>query len=225
MYTVGMFNDIGVSPLVASKMQVHYTLLTEAKINLTAISEPSEIVEKHFLDSLSALELINDGARVLDVGTGAGFPALPLASAQPNAEFLLVDATKKKTDFLDKVIAEGGYTNAQTLCGRAEDLAKTDLRQSFDIVVSRAVKSLNVLLELCVPFLKTGGILIAYKAINAQKEVEEAKNALKTLNASVEEMKSYTLGGYTRVLVIVKKMGETDSKYPRSYTSILKKPL
>jgi 16S rRNA (guanine527-N7)-methyltransferase len=210
-----------------NKMQAHFNLLSETgkHTNLTAISDPSEVVKKHFLDSLAGLDFVKNGDKVLDVGTGAGFPSLPLAAVKSEAEFWLMDATKKKTDFLKTVILQAGYANAHVLNGRAEELAFTSLRASFDSVVSRAVKPLNVLLELCTPFLRLNGTLIAYKALNAEKEVKDAKNALKTLNAEVAEIKSYTLFDYTRSLVIIKKTGKTGEGYPRSYANMMKKPL
>lgn len=197
-------------------------------MNLTAITEPAEIVTKHFIDSLTvaaALPLLPE-MKVLDLGTGAGFPGLPLMILQPALKMTMLDSTAKKLHYVADTAAALGL-NVQTLHARAE-IAGHDpaCRGKFDLVCSRAVAPLPVLCEYALPFLRVGGTLVAMKSVKAAEEMTEAKAAIKTLGGSVASIKSFTLADQSsRVLILIKKESQTPTKYPRSGTQIAKKPL
>ncbi|MBR4452193.1 MAG: 16S rRNA (guanine(527)-N(7))-methyltransferase RsmG, partial [Clostridia bacterium] len=179
-------------------------------------------------DSISILTAsdIPQGAQVIDVGTGGGFPGVPLLIMRPGINLTLLDSTAKKIDFVSEVVSELGL-KAETISGRAEELAKEPgRREKYDFCVSRAVASLNVLSELCLPFLRTGGIFISMKGAKASEELDAAEGALKALGAETEKTLDVKLGdGFERKLIVIRKTGETDSKFPRQYGQILKRPL
>ena len=178
-------------------------------INLTAVTEPTEVVTRH----------------VLDVGTGAGFPGMPLAILCPETEFVLLDALRKRIDFLNEVIETLGLTNVTAVHARAEDFAK-DSRASFDMAVSRAVADLRTLSELAVPMVKVGGFL-AMKAADCAEEVQGAAHAFEVLGVGEPEMLSYTVphDGIERALVRLPKISDTPDKYPRRFKKIQTAPL
>lgn len=190
--------------------------------NLTAIIEPDEIDVKHFIDSLAALPYIQ--GEVADIGTGAGFPGLPLAIVCPSAQFTLIDSLQKRISFLDALKEKLQIRNVSTLHARAEDLPKN---KKYDVIVSRAVSRLNTLCEYCLPFVKTGGLFIAYKSADCDEEVNEAKNAISVLGGQTEEMKTVCLFGtdIERKLILIRKINETLSKYPRGQNKPKKQPL
>lgn len=204
----------------------YYLLLKEynEKFNLTAITDKRSVYVKHFIDSAVAVELLK-GETLIDVGSGGGFPAIPLKIMNDDLNITLLEATDKKCEFLKTVARELGLNNVNVVCGRAEDFAKNaDYREKFDICTARAVARLNVLSEYCMPFVKKGGIFVAYKG-DADEEVKEAEKAIKTLGGMILTHDKYVLDGAKRALVIVEKQKITDSKYPRSNARIRNKPL
>ena len=199
-------------------------LLSEnEKYNLTAVRDRAGIEERHFFDSLSPLltGAFPAGARrVLDLGTGGGFPGLPLLFCRPDLQMTLMDSTEKKCGFVRAVLAREGL-DAEVIAGRAEEIAG-ERRGSYDLVVSRAVAELKILVELALPFLKKGGELIAYKGERAAEEAAGAGNAIAVLGGGEPRIVPTASGGN---LVIIKKTGDTPETYPRSYARMKKKPL
>ena len=197
-------------------------------MNLTAITDPDGIAVKHFADSISALSAYDfaEGAKVLDVGTGAGFPSIPLLIARPDLEMTMIDSTAKKLKYVASTVETLGLT-AEVLHTRAEEAGQNkEYREKFDIVCSRAVAALNVLCEYCLPFVKVGGVFLAMKAAKAQEEIADAKNAIKTLGGKIIAEKSFALSdGGERTIVVIKKISQVPSKYPRVSAQIAKKPL
>ena len=197
-------------------------------MNLTAITDPDGIAVKHFADSISILSTFEfeKGAKVLDVGTGAGFPGIPLLIMRPDLDLTMLDSTAKKLRYVADTVDSLGL-NANVLHSRAEEAAqKPDYRESFDIVCSRAVAALNILCEYCLPFVKKGGIFAAMKGTKAQEEIVLAKNAIKTLGGEIIDQKSFTLSdGAERTIIIIKKVSHNLPKYPRPSAQIAKKPL
>lgn len=197
-------------------------------MNLTAITDPDGIAVKHFADSISVLSAVEfkNGAKVLDVGTGAGFPGIPLLIMRPDLDLTLLDSTAKKLRYVADTVDSLGLS-ANVLHSRAEEAAqKPEYRESFDIVCSRAVAALNILCEYCLPFVKKGGIFAAMKGAKAQEEIELAKNAIKTLGGEIIAQKSFTLSdGAERTIIIIKKTSHNLPKYPRPSAQIAKKPL
>ena len=199
-------------------------LLEKNKVmNLTAVTEPTEVVTRHFLDCAALAPHMPQGGRVLDVGTGAGFPGMPLAILCPETEFVLLDALRKRIDFLNEVIETLGLTNVTAVHARAEDFAK-DSRASFDMAVSRAVADLR---ELAVPMVKVGGCFLAMKAADCAEEVQGAAHAFEVLGVGEPEMLSYTVphDGIERALVRLPKISDTPEKYPRRFKKIQTAPL
>jgi 16S rRNA (guanine527-N7)-methyltransferase len=193
------------------------------RINLTAITGYEEVQIRHFLDSLTILSVLDVSRRheqvsILDAGTGAGLPGIPLKIAVPEIKLTLVEATGKKTAFLDRVINVLGLKNVEVVTGRAEVLAhNTDYRAGFDFVISRAVASLATLVELTLPFCLTGGTVIAPKKGDVSREIEEASKAIDTLGGSLREVRTVELDGLIddRCLVIIDKVSPTPDRYPR----------
>ncbi|RAK05438.1 16S rRNA (guanine527-N7)-methyltransferase [Halanaerobium saccharolyticum] len=200
------------------------------KYNMSTITEPEEVIKKHFLDSLVILNQVDfeDRKRWLDIGTGAGFPGMVLKLFLPGDSFYLLDSSAKKVNFLNQLIYKLGLKGIDATHGRAEDLAKLEeWRGSFDYVCSRAVASLNVLLEYAVPFLKVGGLAYFYKGPEYQAEITEARSALETLGAEIKESIELDVPGLEaeRYLIIVEKNDPTDNKYPRRAGIPKKRPL
>ncbi len=198
------------------------------QMNLTAITDDDEIAVKHFLDSLSlynALD-IRDKSKIIDIGTGAGFPSVPLLIYNKTLKITMVDSLGKRLRFIDEALEKLDLT-AETIHARAEDLGRDpEYREKYDFAVSRAVAGLNVLVELCVPFIKAGGIFAAMKGPEAENEISAAKSALDLLGAEVTETKSVVLpGDLTRKIIVIQKVRETDERFPRTSKNILKRPL
>ncbi len=197
-------------------------------MNLTAITDPDGIAVKHFADSISALSAYDfaEGAKVLDVGTGAGFPSIPLLITRPDLQMTMIDSTAKKLRYVASTVESLGLS-AEVLHTRAEEAGQNkEYRESFDIVCSRAVAALNVLCEYCLPFVKVGGVFLAMKAAKVQEEIADAKNSIKTLGGKIIAEKSFSLSdGGERTIVVIKKISQVPSKYPRVSAQIAKKPL
>lgn len=210
----------------------YYEMLVEWNkvMNLTAITEYDEVISKHFVDSLTLARDIDfdNVGNLIDVGTGAGFPGLPLAIAYPNVRVTLVDSLMKRVKFLNEVIGTLGLTNVETFHSRAEEAGHNrKFRGQYDLVVSRAVANLSTLLEYCTPFAKKDGTFAAYKSNKAEMEVETAGNALKVLKCSLEKMDKFTLGNedIERNILIIRKKGDTPKAYPRKAGTPSKSPL
>lgn len=188
------------------------------KINLTAITEQDEFIIKHIVDSLTVIPYIEDGEKVIDVGTGAGFPGIPLKIANPTLKITLLDSLNKRITFLENVIKELNLTDIKTIHSRAEDCGKNkNTRQKFDIAIARAVAPLNVLLEYLIPLIKVKGKCICMKSIKGQDEIKDAKKALEVLNGTIEKNVEITLPNtdINRNIIIIKKEKETSKTYPR----------
>jgi 16S rRNA (guanine527-N7)-methyltransferase len=200
------------------------------KINLTAITDDEEIIKKHFIDSVSILQsgVIKDGMSIIDVGTGAGFPGIPLKIVMPTLNILLLDSLNKRVAYLNDVIMQLELDGIETIHARAEELSrKKEYREKYDAAVARAVANLNKLSEYCIPYVKTGGYFISMKGPSVAPEIEGAKSAIGTLGGRLEKVIDINLPGESmeHKLVIVKKEKETGEKYPRKYAQIEKKPI
>lgn len=199
-----------------------YHLLTEKNkvMNLTAITEEDEVIDKHFMDSLSCARVM-DMSRVrslVDVGTGAGFPGIPLKIVYPEIRVLLVDSLNKRVQFLNEVIDQLSLSGVEAVHGRAEDISRRkEYRAVFDLAVSRAVANLRTLSEYCVPFVKVNGYFISYKAGKGLQEIEESANCMRELGCKIMETEEFELSDQDsmRVLIKIKKCRGTSSKYPR----------
>ena len=218
----------------AKALKEYKELLVEwnEKMNLTAITEDYEVIVKHFVDCLECTHLITNEKKIIDVGTGAGFPGMPLAIYYPQIEFTLLDGLNKRLIFLEEVVNKLGLKNVKIVHARAEEAARNEeYFESFDAVVSRAVANLPVLLEYTSPYVKVNGKCIVMKGDNAKEELNLAKNAmniLKLKNIENKEYKySYTIDNeeYNRTIFYIEKVGNTPNKYPRNYGQIKKKAL
>ena len=196
-------------------------------MNLTAITEPGDIATLHFLDSVAMLTLADlKEKKMADIGTGAGFPGMPLRIVEPSIRLTLLDSLNKRIDFLKEVCDDLGLSDVECIHGRAEEFT-VGHRESYDIVTSRAVANLQMLSELCLPLVKVGGYFLSMKSVDSEQEVNDAKNAIKTLGGRIEKVVDYTIPG-TEVqhrLIFIKKMQETPKKYPRAFAKIKKNPL
>ena len=213
-----------------SKVEIllkYLRLLTEKNkvMNLTAIRDEKEILEKHFIDSLLLSELfLHTDKKIIDIGTGAGFPGLVLAVAFPEKDFLLVDSVRKKISFIDEAAENLGLTNVKTSYERAEDLV-TKSRSSFDLGLCRGVANLRIILEYMIPFLKVNGRFLPQK-LN-ENELSESENALKTLNSKILKIHKFRLpeSNDERIIIEIQKSKEINSRYPRKTGIPAKKPL
>ena len=198
------------------------------KINLTAIIEPDEIILKHFVDSLTISKYISDGTRVVDVGTGAGFPGIPLKIYRQDLEITLLDSLQKRINFLDEVIRELNLEKIETIHSRVEDFGKDKkYREKFDIATSRAVANLATLSEYLLPLVKIGGKVISMKGSLIEEELENSKNAIKILGGEIERVDEFDLpnSDISRNIILIDKVKETPNKYPRKAGEPSKKPL
>ncbi len=186
------------------------------KMNLTAITEHNEIVNKHFVDSVSFHSLIPHGAHLVDVGTGAGFPGLPLKIVRPDLTVTLMDALQKRLTFLDTVSEELSLTDTETLHMRAEDAGHSPLcREQFDVACARAVAALPVLCEYCMPLVKKGGVFLALKGPDGREEAKKSEKAIKILGGELVEIRDVCWQNMEHVVIVIRKISPTPSKYPR----------
>lgn len=197
-------------------------------LNLTAITEPTEVLYKHWIDSLTILRYIEPkaGARYIDVGTGAGFPGVALLIARPDLHVTLLDSTRKKLTFIAQTLETIGLS-AQTLHMRAEEAGQTAAyREQFDFVTARAVANLRELCEYCLPFLKVGGTFVAMKSARSEEEIAEAQNAIHLLGGRIEAVQTFIVpNAGERTLIFLKKISQTPPKYPRPSAKIAKQPI
>ena len=217
-----------------AQFTAYYEMLIETnkQLNLTAITDPHEVAVKHFVDSLTALDddahIFKQGAKLLDLGTGAGFPGIPLAIMRPDLEIVLFDSLRKRLNFLSAVISELNLSKVTTLHGRAEDMSHDDRhREAYDLVTSRAVARLPVLLEWALPYVKQNGYMVALKGAAYEDEINEAAKALTILKGNIEQVKPVQLPTLTdkRAIIYIKKTGVTPKLYPRKPKDIKTKPL
>ena len=212
----------------AAQMAEFWAYLKEVNqsMNLTRVDSDAEAAERHFVDSLAPLKagLIPRGARVLDVGSGAGFPGMPLAIARPDADVTLMDSLGKRVNFLSEAARRAGV-RVNAVHARAEEAARGELREAFDVVTARAVARLNVLCELALPFVRVGGVLVAYKGPAADEELAEAAAAIKRLGGGAARVLSADMPGRDARLVVVKKLTPTPKSFPRRPGEAARKPI
>lgn len=236
-----MFNDILKQKAIESginlsedqieKLRIYYELLVEwnEKMNLTAITEPEDVALKHFCDSILLLSYadIQSGSSLIDVGTGAGFPSVPIKIVRDDIKLCLLDSLNKRLVFLQEVVDKLELHEVTIVHSRAEDGAKdAKLREQFDFATSRAVAQLNVLSEYCLPYVKVGGAFLAMKGKYSEEEIENAKSAIKTLGGKISKVDTYNLiDSSERTIINVKKIAKTDKRYPRTASKIKSKAL
>lgn len=200
------------------------------KVNLTAITEDEQIIKKHFIDSMKIFKFapLKQANKIIDIGTGGGFPGIPMRILRPEVEMVLLDSLKKRINVLQDILTNIGIKNVDTIHGRAEEFAQSlPYREKFDAVVSRAVANLTVLSELCIPYVKVGGYFVALKGPSVNDEVKEAKKAISLLGGKLEDIIEIEIedSDLNHNLVIIKKVKNTPKQYPRKAGSITKNPL
>ena len=210
----------------------YHSILVEwnSFMNLTGITEYEEVVKKHFVDSLALCKAIdvNGVSRLIDIGTGAGFPGIPLKIAYPHLKVTLLDSLQKRIKFLDEVVNQLGLEEVETIHGRAEDFAKPSMkRESYDVCVSRAVANLASLSEYCLPYVNLGGYFVPYKSGKVEEELEISKKAVFLLGGKIEEEVKFDLpdSDISRSLIKIKKVSATPKKYPRKSGLATKEPI
>ena len=225
------FPELGVTlqPGALEQFRKFYEYMVEKNkvMNLTGITEEGESARLHMLDCVALLAAEDfTGKTVIDVGTGAGFPGIPLKIAEPSMDITLLDSLAKRINYLDEVIDLLGLTQTRTLLARAEEAPK-ELREHFDIATARAVTRMDALAELCLPLVKKGGAFIAMKGPATVEELKEAEKAIKILGGKLEKVHTYTIPGtdVTHTAVVIRKVGTTPKQYPRSWGRIKKTPL
>ncbi len=222
--------DINFSVEQLEKFYRYMELLIEwnEKMNLTAIIEPNEIILKHFVDSLTIIKYLKNAKTLVDVGTGAGFPGIPVAIMMSNLEITLVDSLNKRLIFLEEVIKELRLTNVKLVHSRAEEFGQNKMyREKFDIATSRAVANLSTLSEYLIPLVKINGNIISMKAAQAEEEIEQAKNAIKELGGKINKIKEFNLpqSDIGRTIILISKEKQTPAKYPRKAGTPNKEPI
>ncbi|MBU5592406.1 16S rRNA (guanine(527)-N(7))-methyltransferase RsmG [Clostridium sp. MSJ-4] len=215
-----------------NKFMLYKDILKEwnNKINLTAITEDEDIVKKHFIDCIKAFKFqgFREAKSIIDVGTGAGFPGIPIGIMREDSEIMLLDSLNKRVNFLNEVIRELGLKNFNTIHKRAEELSREkQYRENFDIATSRAVANMCTLSELCIPYVKVGGYFVALKGPSIEEELKDSKNAIATLGGRLEEVIPVDIedSDLKHNLVVIKKVNSTPNVYPRKANAISKKPL
>ena len=212
------------------RFDIYARLLVEwnEKINLTAITEPDEIVIKHFVDSLSVFSAVDipEGAKVIDVGTGAGFPGVAMLIARPDLDITLMDSTNKKLNVIRNILENIGL-EAKVVHKRAEEAGRSkEFRESYDFATARAVSNLRDLSEYCLPFVKVGGTFISMKSAKADEEIEEGKKAITVLGGRIKEKKTFNLeDAGERTVILIEKYSSTPAKYPRPSAKMAKNPI
>ena len=213
------------------KFNAYYELLIEwnNKINLTTITEYDDVVSKHFIDSILICGFIDlSGKKIIDIGTGGGFPGIPVKIISPDTDIVLLDSLNKRVNFLNEVISELKLEKIEAIHGRAEDLAHDkNLRGKFDYSISRAVANLSTLSELCIPFLKKGGTFISYKSENTDEEIKDAESAIKILGSKIERVEESIIpeNDIKRRFILIKNIKQVDNRYPRKAGIPKKDPL
>ena len=221
LYNTALETGINLTDIQLEKFQIYYNLLIETNkvMNLTSITEEKDVVLKHFIDSLAIKNYIDiSNGRVIDIGTGAGFPGIPLAIIYNDTQFTLMDSLNKRINFINTVMEECKLYNIETVHSRAEDLGHNNVyREKYDYCLSRAVAAIPVLLEYCIPFLKTGGKFISYKSEKAEEEISLSGNAQKKLGCRFDKLYSFDLPGtdISRKFVVFEKIKTTNRAYPR----------
>lgn len=223
--------DIELNEVQVKQFMTYFEMLVEwnERMNLTAITDSEGVLIKHFADSVISGQVIdyNQYTSLIDVGTGAGFPGIPLKIVFPHLEVTLMDALNKRILFLNEVIESLGLEGIEAIHERAEVLARTDKREAYDLCVSRAVSQLNVLCEYCMPFIKVGGLFVSYKGSKTMEELNESRSAIEVLGGALNQVTDQV--GLTseikRGFVIIDKVKKTDDKYPRRPGKPQKKPL
>lgn len=213
-----------------SKCYEYMNLLLEwnEKINLTAITKEDEIILKHFIDSMTVIKYIEKNSEIIDVGTGAGFPGIPIAIMRKDTNLTLLDSLNKRVNFLNEVSYNLNLKNIKNIHGRAEDFGQNkNERENYNIAISRAVANMTTLVEYLIPFVKIGGYCICMKGSEIESEIEQAKYAIKELGGKIEKIDNFYLpdSNIVRNVVIIKKIKETSSKYPRKAGMPSKMPM
>ena len=222
--------EVKISPGAAAAFSEYLSILevSNESINLTAIKGSENIIRLHFLDSLALMKAVEfSNAKVIDVGSGAGFPGLPLKFAEPSIDLTLLDATRKKTAFLSD-LCTSLRTDVEIVNARAEDAAHIDkMRERFDIAVSRAVAHLDILCELCLPFVRVGGAFFAMKSADFEGELDGASGAMRILGAELAQVIKYEIAetGVFRNIICINKIASTPTEYPRRFSKIKNQPL
>lgn len=231
-YIIQRFSEASFSltDVQAEQFLEYYRRLIETNrvMNLTAITEFEDVVEKHFLDSVLAARYFDfsSAQSLIDVGTGAGFPGIPLKILYPQLQVVLLDSLRKRVDFLRGIVDNLKLCSVEAVHGRAEEIGRdARFRESFDVCVSRAVANLSTLSEYCTPFLKTGGVFISYKSGTADEEAEKAAGAIKKLGCRRVKTEKYSLGEAGRSLIFIERAERLGSQYPRKAGIPAKKPL
>lgn len=225
------FWNIAVDRKELDLFEKYYDILIEwnHKFNLTAVTGRDDVYVKHFTDSIALAHYMDlSGKKILDVGSGAGFPGIPLAIIHDDCNIVLIDSLNKRVGFLDTVISSLGLSNVTAVCDRAEELGHDDnFREQFDVVTSRAVAGLNILSEYCLPFVCDGGMFVSYKGSSVDEELSVSDNALSVLGGTIETVEKYNIPftDIPRSLIFIRKSSATPDKYPRHAGRPLKKPL
>lgn len=222
--------DINLTNKQLNEFYTYMNLLIEwnKNINLTAITEPEEIIKKHFIDSLTISKNIQKDSSIIDVGTGAGFPGIPLKIVREDINIVLLDALNKRLNFLNEVIKENKLENIETVHFRAEEIGKNKkYREKYDIATSRAVAQLNILVEYLLPLVKIGGKCICMKGSNVEEELKNSKKAITLLGGEIEKIEEFILpdSDIKRNVIIIKKVNSTPAKYPRKPGTPAKEPI
>lgn len=230
-----VFERCGLSSLLDEKKseqlcRLFLRLISEnEKYNLTAVTDLDGVILRHFADSAACARYLPEGASLLDVGCGAGFPSLPLAILRPDLRITALDATAKRVKYVTDTAALLSLANVVGVTARAEEYAKPPARESFDCVTARAVANLRALSELCLPFVRVGGLFLSMKATGAAAELADARRAIGALGGRVEKTEDFSLSDgreqLSRTAILIRKAKPTDAAYPRAWAKILKKPL
>lgn len=223
-------NGIALSDKQVFQFNKYFEMLIENNkvMNLTSITEFDDVVIKHYYDSILPYKSFYKNSKIIDIGTGAGFPAIPLKILRSDLEFVLVDSLNKRVNFIKEVVKELDLKGVEVVHSRSEDLAlDKNYREKFDFCISRAVAKLNTLLELCIPFIKIKGMMLAYKGSNYEDEISISKNALSVLNCKIYKIEKFELPfNYgLRNIIFIEKTGKTTDKYPRKNNLPKNKPL